>query len=133
MNIHEDFIKKANREIDKLTADIEKKKARISELRSQIKQHEAEKARDNEFSNKVMQLLNDNGVTSDEERKTVFSRFEEFLLEREIEKSEKTENAEKVNATENTEPETSAATEVDENVSSSPTVGYQNPYYQAKQ
>ncbi len=133
MNIHEDFIKKANREIDKLTADIEKKKARISELRSQIKQHEAEKARDNEFSNKVMQLLNDNGVTSDEERKTVFSRFEEFLLEREMEKSEKAETTEKADVAENTETVTPATTEVDENTSSAPAVTYQNPYYQAKQ
>ena len=50
MNIHEDFIKKANKEIEKLTAGIEKKKARIAELKSEIKKHEAEKARDNDFS-----------------------------------------------------------------------------------
>ena len=46
MNIHDGFIKKANREISKLSSDIEKKKSRIAELRSDIKKHEAEKASD---------------------------------------------------------------------------------------
>ena len=59
MNIHDGFIKKANREISKLSSDIEKKKSRIAELRSDIKKHEAEKARDSEFSERVIKLMSD--------------------------------------------------------------------------
>ena len=37
MNIHDGFIKKANREIDKLSADIEKKKSRKAHERQRSK------------------------------------------------------------------------------------------------
>ncbi len=85
MNIHDEFIRKTDKEIDKLTADVEKKKARIAELRSAIKIHEAERAEDNEFSDKVMKLLNDNGINSDDDRKMILSKFEELMLEFEME------------------------------------------------
>ena len=88
MNIHDGFIEKANREIDKLSADIEKKKSRIAELRSDIRKHEAEKARDSEFSERVIKLLSDNGVNSDEERKKFFGRLEDIILEMDLEKAE---------------------------------------------
>lgn len=123
MNIHEEFIKKANKEIDKLTADIEKKKARIAELRSAIKQHESEKARDSEFSDKVMKLLSDNGVNSDEDRKTVFSKFEEFMLEMEIEKSENQEIKESYAAQAGTDSEINIRTSI-----TADNVNYANPY-----
>ena len=129
MNVHEDFIRKANREIDKLTADIEKKKARIAELKAAIKQHEAEKARDSEFSDKVMKLLSDNGVNSDEDRKTVFSKFEEFMLELEMEKTENAQAEETAAAPENADPANTVQTEINENVSSGTSTVYQNPQY----
>ena len=62
MSLHDDFIKKAYKEIEKLTADIEKKKSRIVELRASIKKHEADRTRDSEFSDTILRLLSDNGI-----------------------------------------------------------------------
>ena len=106
MNIHENFIKKANKEISKLTADIENKKARIAKLREEIKIHEEERERDSQFSDQLIKLMNDNGVKSEEDRKELLSKFEDLLLEREIENSEKEqsrdmENNQKSPTTEN--------------------------------
>ena len=105
MNVHENFIKKANKEISKLTADIEKKKARIAKLREEIKIHEAERERDSQFSDQLIKLMNDNGVNSDSDRKELLSKFEDLLLG-EIENSEKEqsrdmENNQKSPTTEN--------------------------------
>lgn len=132
MNIHDEFIKKANREIDKLTADVEKKKARIAELRSEIKTHEAEKTRDSEFSDNLIKLMSDNGVTSDEDRKAVLSKFEEFMLEREIEKSENQPTEETVVLSESNETENNTTVTSGENTNTAPTVRYQNPAYPYK-
>lgn len=120
MNIHEDFIKKANKEIEKLTADIEKKKARIAELKSEIKKHEAEKARDNDFSADLIKLLNDNGITSDEDRKDMLSKIKEMMLETETEKTAQAESTVSDN-----EP---AANNEEKNNSATSSV-YQNPQY----
>lgn len=90
MNNHDEMIKKAKKEIDKLTSDIEKKKSRIAKLREDIKKYEAAIVRDNEFSNNFLKLLAENGVTSDEDRKEMISKIEELILTREIEKSENT-------------------------------------------
>lgn len=132
MNIHEDFIKKANKEIDKLTADIEKKKARIAELKSDIKKHEAERTRDSEFSDKVMKLLSNNGVNSDEDRKIVFSKFEEFMLELEMEKSENAQAEETAVSPQNADPAITAQAGINENVRSGTPTAYQNPAYPYK-
>ena len=132
MNIHDEFIRKANREIDKLTAEVEKKKARIAELKSAIKTHETEKARDSEFSDSLIKLLSDNGVTSDEDRKAVLSKFEEFMLEREIEKSENPQTEETADSSENREIKNSFAVKSSENTNTAPTTNYQNPTYPYK-
>lgn len=132
MNIHDEFIKKANREIDKLTADVEKKKARIAELRLAIKTHEAEKTRDSEFSDNLIKLMSDNGVTSDEDRKAVLSKFEEFMLEREIGKSENPTTEETVVLSESSEIENNTAVTSNENTNAAQTVRYQNPAYPYK-
>ena len=65
MSLHDDFIKKAYKEIDKLTADIEKKKSRIVELRASIKKHETDRTRDSEFSDTILRLLSDNGIDTE--------------------------------------------------------------------
>ena len=129
MNIHEDFIKKANKEIEKLTADIEKKKVRIAELKSEIKKHEAEKARDNDFSADLIKLLNDNGITSDEDRKDMLSKIKEMLSEIETEKKDTQAEEETQPQTESTVSDNElAANNEGKNNSATPSV-YQNPQY----
>ncbi|MDD6489220.1 MAG: hypothetical protein PUG48_05335 [Clostridia bacterium] len=132
MNIHDEFIKKANREIDKLTVDVEKKKARIAELRSAIKIHETEKTRDSEFSDNLIKLMSDNGVTSDEDRKAVLSKFEEFMLEMEIEKSENPQTEKVTVSSENIGNKNSSTVKSSGNTNASSTANYQNPTYPYK-
>ena len=129
MNIHEDFIKKANKEIEKLTADIEKKKARISELKADIKKHEAEKARDNDFSADLIKLLNDNGVTSDEERKAMLSKIEEIMIEMEMKKTETQAEEETQPQTESTVSDNEPAVNNEEKTNSATSSVYQNTQY----
>lgn len=117
MNLHDEFIKKAKKEIDKLTADIEKKKSHITRLRSEIKKHEAEKTRDRNFCDRVITFLNENGMDSDEERNTFFSKFEDIMLEMEMEKSE------------NTQTEETAQAEINDNINPGTSAVYQNPQY----
>ena len=88
MNIYDDKIKKANKEIEKLHTDIEKKKARNEELRNFKKQCEAEKTRDAAFSDNFLKLLVENGINSDEQRKAVLAHIEDFIISQEIERSE---------------------------------------------
>ena len=129
MNIHDEFIKKANREIEKLNAEVEKKKARIAELRAQIKQHESEKARDSEFSDHLIKLMSENGVVSDDDRKAVLSKFEELVLSMEIEKGDKAQTEEAADSSENRKPETSPVTTSVENSNPASAVTQQNPAY----
>lgn len=129
MNIHEDFIKKANKEIEKLTAGIEKKKARIAELKSEIKKHEAEKARDNDFSADLIKLLNDNGVTSDEERKAMLSKIEEIMIEMEMKKTETQAEEETQPQTESTVSDNEPAVNNEEKTNSATSSVYQNTQY----
>ena len=105
MKIYDEKIKKANREIEKLLTDIEKKKARIEELRNLKKQCETAKTRDAAFSDSFLNLLIENGINSDEQRKAVLAHIEDFIIAQEIESSEEV-----------TEETTSAPAEV--NVSS---------------
>ena len=102
MNIYDEKIKKANREIEKLLNDIDKRKARIEELRNLKKQCEIAKTRDAAFSDSFLQLLIENGINSDEQRKAVLAHIEDFIIAQEIEGSEEV-----------TEETTSVPTEVD--------------------
>ena len=79
MSNYDELIKKAQREIEKLTAGIEKSKTRIAELRATIKEYEAKKAKDMQFSDTLLELMSLNGVTSDTDRKAVLEKMEEFL------------------------------------------------------
>lgn len=90
MGIYDEKIKKANREIEKLLADIEKKKARIEELRNAKKQYEAERTRDATFSDSFLKLLVEGGIKSDEQRNAVLAHIEDFIIAQEIEKDDKT-------------------------------------------
>lgn len=114
MNIHDEYIKKAYKEIDKLTADIEKKKIRITDLKATIKQHESEKARDSQFSESLMKLMSDNGIVSDNDRKTILLKFEELMLNKKSENFEADETVISVKITEN---------------NNSSSVNYKNPAY----
>ena len=60
MSNYDELIKKAQREIEKLTAGIEKSKARIAELRTNIKEYEAQKSNDLQFSDNLLELMNSN-------------------------------------------------------------------------
>lgn len=132
MNIHDEYIKKANKEIDRLTSDIEKKKVRIAELRSAIKTHEAEKTRDSEFSDKVMKLLSDNGVNSDDDRKAILAKFEDLMLEREIENDENSKITEINKSAEDPKTENFSAAKISENPVSTQNGFYQSPAYPYK-
>ena len=79
MSNYDELIKKAQKEIEKLTAGIEKSKTRIAELRATIKEYEAKKAKDLQFSDTLLELMSLNGVTSDTDRKAVLEKMEEFL------------------------------------------------------
>ena len=128
MSLHDDFIKKAYKEIDKLTADIEKKKSRIVELRASIKKHEADRTRDSEFSDTIIRLLSDNGIDTDEARASVLESFEECILAYHISKEEQSETP----PSEVIEPEISAAPVSDSNSNYTATAFSQNPVYPYK-
>lgn len=132
MSIYDDKIKKANKEIEKLLADIEKKKARIAKLRADIKQYETDKARDNEFSENLIKLMSENGITSDEDRKAVLSKVEDLMLEMEIEKSEISPDAEQSDLTKTAASANMPNAETIVNNNSDITAGYQNTSYSYK-
>ena len=75
MSKHDEDIRKAKKEIERLSAEIEKKKARIAELRENIKILEAKKAEDLKISDAVLAMLNENGVDSDAEREAVIRKM----------------------------------------------------------
>ena len=56
MSNYDELIKKAQKEIEKLTAGIEKSKARIAELRTDIKEYETQKTSDLQFSDNLLEL-----------------------------------------------------------------------------
>lgn len=91
MSIHDEIIKKAQKEIEKLTADIEKRKARIAELKATIKQHEAQKAHDLQFSDNVLELMNSHGLESEEDRKAVLAKMQEYFQSLAADKGEKSQ------------------------------------------
>ena len=132
MGIYDDKIKKANREIEKLLADIEKKKARIAKLRADIKQYETDRARDNEFSDSLLKLMSENGITSDEDRKAVLSKVEDLMLEMEMEKSETTPDTDQPDLTKTAASANMPTAETVVNNNTDITAGYQNTSYSYK-
>ena len=132
MSLHDDFIKKAYKEIDKLTADIEKKKSRIVELRASIKKHETDRTRDSEFSDTILRLLSDNGIDTDEARASVLESFEECILAYHISKEEQSETPPSENSSEIIEPEISDDPVSDSNSNYTATAFSQNPVYPYK-
>ena len=56
MSVFDEKIKRTEREIEKLLSDIEKKKARITELRIFKKDCEAKRQRDNTYSDSLLQM-----------------------------------------------------------------------------
>ena len=129
MSLHDDFIKKAYKEIDKLTADIEKKKSRIVELRASIKKHETDRTRDSEFSDTILRLLSDNGIDTDEARAGVLESIEECILAYQLSKEGQPETPPSENSSEVIEPEISAAPVSDSNSNYTATAFSQNPVY----
>ena len=93
MNIYDEKIKKAKKEIDKLTADIEKKKNRITELRAELKQLEVEKANQKNFNSDLLKALDKNGITSDEDRQAILAQIMEYARLKEQAKNSETTNA----------------------------------------
>lgn len=132
MGIYDDKIKKANREIEKLLADIEKKKVRIAKLRADIKQYETDKARDNEFSENLLKLMSENGITSDEDRKAVLSKVEDLMIEMEMEKSETTPDTDQSDLTKTAASANMPTAETVINNNTDITAGYQNTSYSYK-
>ena len=132
MSLHDDFIKKAYKEIEKLTADIEKKKSRIVELRASIKKHEADRTRDSEFSDTILRLLSDNGIDTDEARAGVLESFEECILAYQLSKEGQPETPPSENSSEVIEPEISADPVSERNTNFTATAFSQNPAYPYK-
>ena len=132
MSLHDDFIKKAYKEIDKLTADIEKKKSRIVELRASIKKHETDRTRDSEFSDTILRLLSDNGIDTDEARAGVLESFEECILAYQLSKEGQPETPPSENSSEVIEPEMYADPVSNSNSNYTATAFSQNPVYPYK-
>ena len=146
MSKHDEAIRKAKKEIERLSAEIEKKKARIAELRENIKILEAKKADDLKISDAVLAMLNENGVDSDAEREAVIRKMQDYIREireareknslsesepviQETGQEEETDltvetESEEINIAEE-EPTTSSAG----NYRTAPTATYQNPAY----
>ena len=152
MSKHDEDIRKAKKEIERLSAEIEKKKARIAELRENIKILEAKKAEDLKISDAVLAMLNENDVDSDAEREAVIRKMQDYIREirearekNSLSESEhmiqETVQEEETDLTVETEPEeTNIAEEASEteaepttasagNYRTAPTATYQNPAY----
>ena len=84
MGFYDEQIKKADREIEKLLSDIEKKKSRIAELRLFKKDCEAKRQRDDTYSNSLLQVLADGGIKSDEQRKEILLHLQEYISARNV-------------------------------------------------
>ena len=94
MSNYDELIKKAQKEIEKLTAGIEKSKARIAELRANIKELETKKANALQFSDNLVELMNSHGLESEEDRKTVLAKMQEYLQSLAADKGEKRQQTE---------------------------------------
>ena len=148
MSKYDEAIRKAKKEIERLSAEIEKKKARITELQGQIKQYEAARARDTKFSDIMLDMMRDNGIVSEDDRNDVLQKMNEYFKTIAAQKSESAQTATEGEpatdntATEETEPEygsdeseeteetkTEPVTASAGNYKTAPTATYQNPAY----
>ena len=93
MSNYDEKIRKAKKEIEKLTADIEKKKSRITELRAELKQLEVEKANQKTFNSDLLKALDKNGITSDEDRQAILAQIMEYARLKEQAKNSETATA----------------------------------------
>lgn len=122
MSVFDEKIKRTEREIEKLLSDIEKKKARIAELRLSKKDFEAKRQRDNTYSDSFLQVLADGGITSDEQRNEVLLHLKEYIASRDLQNADDTVSA----GSSNTEHD--EITEAEEMTVSS-TAAYHNAAY----
>ena len=138
MSNYDELIKKAQKEIEKLTAGIEKSKARIAELRANIKEYEAQKSNDLQFSDNLLELMNSNGIKTEEERKAVLAKMQEYFQSIATEKGEvesqtatpeAVQDGENVLTTETEETEKETTTEYVQPSRPAQNTGYQNPAY----
>ena len=144
MSNYDELIKKAQKEIEKLTAGIEKSKARIAELRANIKELETKKANALQFSDNLVELMNSHGLESEADRKAVLDKMEEYFKLLAADKSEKVQQTatpevvpeeENEVTTETEEPEEPDESEDEpitptaQNTRNGTTASYQNPSY----
>ena len=122
MSVFDEKIKRTEREIEKLLSDIEKKKARITELRIFKKDCEAKRQRDNTYSDSLLQVLADGGITSDEQRNEVLLHLKEYIASRDLQNADDTVSAG------SSYTEQDEITEAEEMTVSS-TAAYQNAVY----
>ena len=122
MSVFDEKIKRTEREIEKLLSDIEKKKARIAELRLSKKDFEAKRQRDNTYSDSFLQVLADGGITSDEQRNEVLLHLKEYIASRDLQNADDTVSAG------SSDREHDEITEAEEMTVSS-TAAYQNAVY----
>lgn len=79
MSNYDELIKKAQREIEKLTADIEKKKTRITELKEAIKKYEARKVSNRQLSAKMITTMEECGIDSEADREAIMQKMQEYI------------------------------------------------------
>ena len=80
MNAYDEKIIALEKKIKKLLDDIDKKKARVAELRLECKQLQADK--DKEYSEKFISAIREYGVQSEEDRQALIETITELLAER---------------------------------------------------
>ena len=80
MNAYDEKIIAIEKKIKKLLDDIDKKKARVAELRLECKQLQADK--DKEYSEKFISAIREYGVQSEEDRQALIETITELLAER---------------------------------------------------
>ncbi len=127
MSVFDEKIKRTEREIEKLLSDIEKKKARITELRLSKKDFEAKRQRDNTYSDSFLQVLADGGITSDEQRNEVLLHLKEYIASRDLQNADD-QNADDTVSAGSSDTEQDEITEAEEMIVST-TAAYQNAVY----
>ena len=80
MNAYDEKIIAIEKKIKKLLDNIDKKKARVAELRLECKQLQADK--DKEYSEKFISAIREYGVQSEEDRQALIETITELLAER---------------------------------------------------